>query len=98
MAAHLGHGRKTVTTAATPVQLTQASCTGVIVRALTSNTAVVTIGGDNTVRATVGASQTGLVLAAGVSTEVLPVDDVGDIWIDAATNGEGVTYIYFYTA
>lgn len=92
-AAHVGHGRKTVTTAGTPVQVTEASCQSIAVQALQSNTGVIAVGGDNTVRAAVGSTQTGFVLSAGASVSI-DVDDTADVWIDSTVNGEGVTYVF----
>lgn len=89
---NIAHGRKAVTAAGTPVQIPQSSCRAVAVQALATNTGVVAVGGSNTVRAAAAAAQNGIILSAGQSVSV-DTDDSSDVWIDAAVNGEGVTYL-----
>jgi len=85
-------GVKTVTTAGTAVVLaTSRSARWVIIQAQTDNTGVVAVG-DSTVLATV-ATGTGVALAAGESLS-LPCEDLGNIYIDATVNGDGVRYTY----
>jgi hypothetical protein len=84
------NGRKTVTTAGTPVQLTtnaQKLSTGVFVRALSANTGKIYVGFGNTVSAS-----TGFELSAG---ETLPIEinHADGVWIDASVNGEGVCFL-----
>lgn len=93
-ASRLTHGFLNVAAAGTPQQLSQAGSREIIVQARPSNTGNVAIGGDNTVRAATGAGQRGLILTPTASPVKILVDDVSDIWVDAATNGEGINYLY----
>ena len=80
-------GRKTVTVAGTPVALaTSTPILGVTIKALRTNTNNIYVGG-----ATVSSS-TGLVLRRGASVS-LAFDNLADIYINADTSGEGVTYL-----
>ena len=88
----IGHGRKTVAAAGTPEQLGSARCRSVVVTALESNTGDVVIGGDNSVRAAIG-SRNGTPLAAKESASY-DVADIGALWIDVETSGEGVSFSY----
>lgn len=100
----VGSGRVTVAAAGTRVQFGAAGTTmtpaagapgtirSVWLRAIETNTNVVVIGGSGVVAA--AATRNGIALAAtGVPIEV-PVDDLGDLWVDAITNGEGVGFMY----
>jgi hypothetical protein len=93
-ASRIVQGRRVVTTPGTPVQMstTSQSAVQVRVRALTTNTNNVALGGDNTVRAAAG-SETGVVLKATDPSIVIEVDDVTDLWVDAVTAGEGVVWM-----
>jgi hypothetical protein len=86
-------GNKAVATAGTQVQLTSAvtPCLWVGITAAPANSGSVTVG-DANVDATADA-ENGLSLAAG-DTVVLPVNDVSMIWIDAATSGDEVGFLY----
>lgn len=87
------HGVKTVTTAGTHVALsTSLAAKLVIVQAQTDNTGLIAVGGDE-VDAT-EATGTGIILYAG-DTVTCPIDNLGDIYIDATVSGEGVRYTYF---
>jgi hypothetical protein len=83
-------GRKAVTSAGTPVQLTTSTSklsTGVVVRAMAANTGKIYLGFSNTVSAS-----TGYELSAG---EAFPIEinTPSSIWIDASVNGEGVCFV-----
>jgi hypothetical protein len=80
----LGDGTRTVTTAGVPVPLTAASNTVsvVLVQALRTNTANISVGNITTQSVT---------LAPG-EAETLLVDDTNNVYIDAGVNGEGVAY------
>ena len=89
-------GLKTVTTAGTELPLTAASSKvqcAVAVKALTTNTGLVYVGnaGDGTV-----ASTTGFPLAAGDVVIFEYVDDLMDIMVDSAVNGEGVAFLVLH--
>jgi len=82
------HGQTTVATAGTAVALasSQALTSGVNVKALAGNTGIVYVGTSGV------SSSNGYELSAQESV-YLEVDNLADIEIDAATNGEGVCYI-----
>lgn len=86
--------QKTVTTAGTRVQLstTSAKVNGVIVKALAANTGVVFVGDVTVTNA--GGAAAGFQLSAKESV-ILFTGNITNIYIDAATNGEGVCYIVF---
>lgn len=81
-------GRKTIAAAGTEEALgaTQALTQGVWIKALPTNTGLAYVG-KNPVT-----SGTGYPLAAGEQVFV-PTDDIADVFIDVATNGEGVAYL-----
>ena len=87
-------GFKLVTTAGTPVPLAAVDtpCKSIIITAKASNTGKIAVGGP-TVVATIGATQTGVVLAAGGVLQ-LDITDVHNVYIDATVSGEGVTFAY----
>src|SRR4051794_3191243 len=91
----IGCGRKIVTTAGTKVQLstTSVECAWIQIVAETDNTGIITFGDSEVVG--VLASRKGVPLNAGDS-EVIPVDNLTDIYLDTTVNGDGVTYIYGY--
>lgn len=91
----IGGGAKDVTTAGTAVQLTttKTPITRVIIRAKTANTNNIFYGGSD-----VNEDLTnGAWLDAGEEA-ILDIEDLSLIWIDADTNGEGVTYTYLTQA
>lgn len=90
----IGAGRKTVTTAGTAEKLIAAStpCRKVILTAIPTNTGTVAIG-DSSALATAG-SERGVQLIGSFAREEIEIDDVSKIWIDASTNGEGVSFTY----
>jgi hypothetical protein len=88
---NLQNGRKTVTTAGTAVQLgASTGAESVAITALSTNTGVICVGGSGVKAAT--SERTGIALSAGQSASV-PTDDVGDIYLDATVNGEGVSWL-----
>lgn len=83
-------GKKTVTTAGTAVALGSGVVNGALmVKALLENTNNIYVGNVN------GdvASTNGLELDAGEVIIFEFVGNLSDIWIDADTNGEGVTWL-----
>lgn len=86
-------GRKVVTTAGTRVSLGVSvdGASAVVITAETDNTDVVVVGGPTVVASL--STRRGTPLYPG-ETLVLPVAHQGDqgIWLDAVTNGDGVTY------
>jgi hypothetical protein len=89
-----GHGRKTITTAGTPEQLTETSttCKRVIIQADRGNTGYIAVGYDDTIDTATG-SEEGDILESGDST-VINIDNVNKIYIDSSVSGEGVHYRY----
>ena len=84
-------GKTVVAAAGTEVVLGTVQINGAImIRALEANSGMVFIGnaGDGTV-----SSATGLELIAGDAVILEYVGNLGSIWVDAAVNGEGVTWI-----
>lgn len=81
-------GQKTVTTAGTAEALasTQALASGVFVKALAANTGDIYVGNSDV------AAANGFVLAAG-DLVFIEIDDLATVFIDAAENGEGVSYL-----
>ena len=80
-------GRNTVAVAGTQEPLAGSTAIlGVTIKALRTNTNNIYVG-DSTV-----SSATGLVLRRGASVS-LAFDNLADIYIDADTSGEGVTYL-----
>lgn len=79
---------KTVTTAGTRVQISTTSrpVTGVIIRALSTNTGTIYVG-----NATV-ASSNGFPLLMGEAISI-PINNLNKVYIDSSVNGEGVRYI-----
>lgn len=91
-------GRATVATPGTPVRLSPTSIAirTLIITAETDNTNVVTVGGADVVGAL--ATRKGVPLANGMSVTFSAhedgIDELSDVYIDAITATEGVTYIY----
>lgn len=84
----LVHGKTTVTTAGTEVALGASTTllSGVHVKALSANTGLVYVGANPVT------STTGYQLAAGEEV-FIEIANLATIYVDAAVNGEGVTYI-----
>lgn len=88
----INHGSKTIVTAGTPEVLAgSTACKRVTIQAYDSNTGDVAIGGSSV---DVGASGSGIVLRNGDAFE-LDIDNLADVYIDVAVDGEGVRYTYF---
>lgn len=84
----VGNGAQTVTTAGTRVQLaSNTPTTTITVRAKASNTGLTYIGSSTI------SSANGFQLSPSEVVS-LDLDNLSKLWIDAATNGNGVTYIY----
>jgi hypothetical protein len=97
-AANVIDGRTVVTTAGTRVRLVAQGTVAdasqrVIVTAFSTNTNVVTIGAATVVGA--AATRRGVGLAAG-ATQAFSVNDPSQLWVDAVTNGEGVSFVVEY--
>lgn len=88
-ATSIGDGSKNVTTAGTRVQLSATSipCKYVIVVALSTNTNNIYVGGS-----TIAAGRGRPLLS--LQAEKIDINDVSKIYIDADTDGEGVSYTY----
>ena len=85
------NGRKTVASAGTAVAIgSSETITSVAVTALKGNTGVICVGGKGVVAAE--GTRTGKPLAASESVSV-PVDDLGEVYIDATVSGEGVSWL-----
>jgi len=82
------YGRKAVAAAGTDVALaaSQALASGVQIKALWANTGYIYVGTEGV------AAATGFELAAGESV-FIATDNLALVWLDAAVNGEGVSYI-----
>ena len=95
-------GSKTITTAATPLQITATSTPihNLWIQASPSNTGRVAVGWSNAVRATVG-SETAPVLLPGQAMVIKQGQrfqqqfDLSDLWFDVSVSGEKVLYFYF---
>ena len=84
-------GQKTVTTAGTAVALGSASSQGpLMIMALIANTNNIYVGNDGAGDVT---SANGLELASGDAIVFDFVGNLGSVWLDADTNGEGVAWI-----
>jgi hypothetical protein len=84
-------GRKTVAATGTAERIgASQSIEAVAVQALAANTNPVVVGGSDVVAA--ASTRKGIYLNAGDVCSI-EADDLGDIWIDAVTNGEGVTFL-----
>lgn len=87
-------GRKTVSSAGTRVQLTTSptAVTRVVLEALRTNSGIVVVGGSNVVAAQ--GTRQGISLASG-DTVTMHVNDLSDIYVDAVTNDDGVSYMWY---
>jgi hypothetical protein len=98
----IGDGRKVVAAAGTREQLSTSSVgiRSVDITALSTNTAIVVVGGPTVVAA--AGTRRGVALAAGQTQSYDAdqdlVDDLNQVWLDAVTSGEGVSYAYTYEA
>jgi len=89
----IGDGRKVVAAAGTAESLEAAThqVALVIITAETDNADVVAVGGSGVVES--DSTRTGVSLNAGDSVTLYNVD-LYEIYLDAGTNGEGVTYLW----
>lgn len=95
---NVADGRKTSTTPGTAVQIVASgtiatSSDSVMVQALLTNTNPVTVGASTTLAAS--GSRRGAILSAGQAV-VLDVDDPSVLWLDVATSGDGVSYLFTF--
>ena len=79
-------GVKTVTTSGTEVTLGSGVCKSVTIKALSTNTGFIYVGGAQV------SSANGFQLQAR-ETVSLDISNLGVIWIDCSVSGEGVSYI-----
>lgn len=93
-----GQGRKTVTSAGTPVVLASTTAAKeVVITALQSNTDIIVVGFTGVVAGSAldsGNTRTGIPLFPNNSV-TLRVVDLASIFIDSVVSGEGVSYAYF---
>lgn len=85
-------GARTVTTAATRVQLSTTSvpCIDLIIQAAFGTTGRIYIGGPAV------SSTAGIYLTAGQSLPI-STDNLNKVWLDSTVNAEGVTFLYTAT-
>ncbi len=83
-------GQITVSTAGTAVQGPDEVCRLVVIKPLSSNTGVVYVGNDG---AGDVASTNGFEMASTASPITLSVNNLQDLWFDAATNGDVLCWI-----
>lgn len=88
MPATFYHGQKTVTTAGTEVVLaaSQVLVSGVTVKAMSTNTGKIYVGGNPVT------SATGFELSVGESV-FIATDNLADVWIDSSINAQSVSYL-----
>jgi len=84
----VGNGQKTVTSAGTAEALgSSTAIDSITIKALATNTGNIYVGSSSV------DDTNGFVLDAG-DTVSLDIDNLADVYIDADTNGEGVSFIY----
>lgn len=83
---------KDAATTMTPATGSDGAITRLIVRAIETNTNHVVLGGPGVVAA--AATRNGVALApTGPPLILEDVDDLTDIWVDAITSGEGLSFL-----
>jgi len=82
----LSHAQKVVPTAGSRVQLTTATIVSITIKALSTNTGLIYVGGSGVT------SANGFELSTGDSV-TLAIDDADVIWLDSSVSGEGVSFI-----
>ena len=94
MSLKVGQGRKVVAAAGTAVALESSShqVLGLIITAELDNADTIAVGGSAVIES--DTTRTGVPLAAGDSVTI-PDVDLNQVYIDAGTNGEGVTFLYW---
>jgi hypothetical protein len=94
----MASGRAVVASGGTPVQLSTSSkaCLSVTVTALSGNSGTIAVGGADVVAA-IG-TRKGTALEKGQTAkwtaEYDAVDDLNQVYIDAGTSGDGVSFAY----
>lgn len=93
--ANIRDGRQVVTTGGTRVQFsaTNVRMGRIRITALSTNTNPVVVGSSTVVAA--AGTRRGAPLAAGETVDMY-IQDLSDLWLDAVTSGEGVSYAYFF--
>lgn len=91
----LASGNATVATPGTPVQLTSVptQAKSLDVTASYNNTDMITVGGSGVVGTAIG--RKGVPIAPG-NTYTFKITDVSQIWIDAVSPGDFVSFNYFW--
>jgi len=90
----IGDGRKTVAAAGTAERLAGlTTCKKVVITAELDNAGTVVVGGSTVVAAL--ATRRGTPLTPGDSVAI-ETNNLNNIWLDATSNGDGVTYHYVY--
>jgi hypothetical protein len=84
-----GYGRQAVGTAGTPVQLPSNTATSVTIKALYANTGTIYVGTDASVSAL-----NGYEMVAGDGETFAVSANTNEIYLDADTNGEGVSFTF----
>ena len=85
--ANLRHAIKTVAAAGTREVLGSGPCSQVTIRRQPGDTGAVYVGGPGV------AAANGFPLDSDDHQLTLQVSDLGDVWLDVATHGDGVCYI-----
>jgi hypothetical protein len=85
--ATVGCGRASVTTPGTEVQLASQTCSSITVKARATNVNTVYVGGSAVTAAN------GFELSPGEPIS-MDVSNANAVWIDAATGGDGITYLW----
>lgn len=85
----INNNQKTVTAAGTAEKLSATSvpCSQVTIKSLSTNSGIVYVGNADV------SSTTGYELAAANSEVTIPIDDASKVYVDVASNGEGVSWI-----
>jgi len=83
----LGVSQTNVTTAGTRVQLASNACSSVTVKAKSTNTGLIYVGGSSV------SSSNGFILSAGDSISI-DITNTNLLYIDSSVNGEGVSFIF----
>lgn len=83
-------GQITVSTAGTEVQGPSQPCHAVLIRAMPTNSGTVYVGNDGSAAVS---SSTGFPLAATDPPIYVEVENLNQLWFDAATNGDKFAWI-----
>jgi len=82
----VSHAKTTVTTSGTRVQLASNACKSIVIKALSTNLGKIFVGSVTV------SSANGFQLSAG-DTVALDISNSNVIYIDAETNGEGISFL-----